>query len=51
MTRRRLFGFLAVIQSVLCLTHLLLYETWTFSPAGSATSGALWINWRLASCR
>ena len=43
MTRRRLFGFIAVIQSVLCLTHLLLYETWTFSPAGSATSGALWI--------
>jgi len=33
MTRRRLFGFIAVIQSVLCLTHLLLYETWTFSPA------------------
>src|SRR5258708_31649626 len=43
MTRRRLFGFIAVIQSVLCLTHLLLYETWTFSPAVSATSGALWI--------
>jgi hypothetical protein len=32
-----------VIQSVLCLTHLLLYETWTFSPAGSDTRGALWI--------
>ena len=43
MTRRRLFGFIAVIQSVFCLTHLLLYETWTFSPAVSATSGALWI--------
>ncbi len=43
MTRRRLFGFIAVIQSVLCLTHLLLYETWTFSPAVSSTSGALWI--------
>ena len=43
MTRRRLFGFIAVIQSVSCLTHLLLYETWTFSPAVSATSGALWI--------
>ncbi len=43
MTRRRLFGFIVVIQSVLCLTHLLLYETWTFSPAVSATSGALWI--------
>jgi predicted MPP superfamily phosphohydrolase len=40
---RRLIGFIAVIQFVLCLTHLLLYETWTFSPAGSATPGALWI--------
>src|SRR5260370_844846 len=43
MTRRRLFGFIVVIQSVLCLTHLLLYETWSVSPAVSATSGALWI--------
>ena len=43
MTRRRLFGFIAVIQSVLFLTHFLLYGTWTFSPAVSATSGALWI--------
>src|SRR6266436_7083657 len=43
MTRRRLFGFIAVIQSVLFLTHFLLYETWTFSPAVSATFGALWI--------
>src|SRR5258706_15881263 len=43
MTRRRLFGFIAVIQSVLCLTHLLLYETWTFSPSVGAASGALWI--------
>jgi len=25
------------------LTHLLLYETWTFSPSGSATAGAFWI--------
>ena len=28
---------------MLCLTHLLLYETWTFSPAGNDTPGALWI--------
>src|SRR2546422_989617 len=43
MARKRLIGFIAVVQSVLCLTHLLLYETWTFSPAGSDTLGALWI--------
>ncbi len=40
---RRLFGFIAVIQSVLFLTHFLLYETWRFSPAESPTQGALWI--------
>ena len=43
MTRRRLIGFIAVIQSVLCLGHLFLYETWAFSPTGSATPGAFWI--------
>src|SRR3984893_3314518 len=43
MTRKRLIGFIAVIQSVLCLTHLFLYETWTFSPVGSDTPGASWI--------
>ncbi len=43
MTRKRLIGFIAVIQSVLCLTHLLLYETWAFSPTGSNTPGAFWI--------
>jgi predicted MPP superfamily phosphohydrolase len=42
-TRKRLIGFIAVIQSVLFLTHFLLYETWAFSPAGSDTHGALWI--------
>ncbi|HXM20634.1 MAG TPA: hypothetical protein VN948_05145 [Terriglobales bacterium] len=43
MERKRLIGLIAVIQSDLCLTHLLLYETWTFSPAGRDTHGALWI--------
>src|SRR3984893_12337038 len=43
MTRKRLIGFIAVIQSVLCLTHLFLYETWTFSPVGNETPGAFWI--------
>jgi len=41
--RKVLIGFIAVFQSVLFLTHYLLYETWTFSPVGSDTSGALWI--------
>jgi predicted MPP superfamily phosphohydrolase len=43
MTRKGLIGFIAIVQSVLCLTHLFLYETWTFSPQGSDTRGAFWI--------
>jgi len=43
MPRGRLIGFIVVIQSVLCLAHLFLYETWTFSPDGSDTPGAFWI--------
>jgi predicted MPP superfamily phosphohydrolase len=43
MPRKRLIKFIAVIQSLLCLIHLFLYETWTFSPAGGATPGAFWI--------
>jgi uncharacterized protein len=43
MARGRLIGFIAVIQSVLCLTHLFLYETWTFSPGGKDTPSAFWI--------
>jgi uncharacterized protein len=38
-----LLGVIVVMQSVLCLTHLLLYETWAYSPAGSDTPGAFWI--------
>src|ERR1700693_2522191 len=41
--RKNLIGFIAVIQSILLLTHYLLYETWTFSPVGSDTPGAFWI--------
>jgi uncharacterized protein len=41
--RKELIGFIAMIQSVLFLTHYLLYKTWTFSPAGSETPGAFWI--------
>jgi len=31
----RLIGFIAVLQSILFLTHWFLYKTWTFSPAGA----------------
>ncbi len=41
--RRELIGFIAITQSVLFLTHYLLYETWIFSPAGSEAPGAFWI--------
>jgi predicted MPP superfamily phosphohydrolase len=40
--RRFIIRFIAVAQSVLWLAHILLYKTWTFSPA-SGTPGALWI--------
>jgi len=43
MTRKRLIGFIAIVQSVLFLTHFLLYETWAFSPEGSAAPRAFWI--------
>jgi predicted MPP superfamily phosphohydrolase len=36
-------GFIAIVQSVLFLTHFLLYETWVFSPAGSERHGTLWV--------
>src|SRR5271167_989527 len=41
--RKDLIGFIAVVQSVLFLTHYLPYETWTFSGAGSETAGTFWI--------
>src|SRR5271155_3373529 len=41
--RRSLIGFIAVIQSVLFLTHYFLYKTWTFSPGESEVPGAFWI--------
>src|ERR1700682_3966536 len=41
--RQELIGFVAITQSVLFLTHYLLYETWIFSPTGSETPGAVWI--------
>jgi uncharacterized protein len=47
MRRKRLITFIAVIQSFLCLLHLFLYETWTYSPAGGEAHGTLWIKWGL----
>jgi uncharacterized protein len=41
--RAGLIGFIAVIQTILFFGHLILYETWTFSPAGSDAAGALWL--------
>src|SRR6266576_634299 len=46
MRPRSLIGFIAVIQTVLFLTHFLLYETWTYPSAGSDSHGALWIKLR-----
>jgi len=43
MRRKRLITFIAVIQSLLCLLHLFLYETWTYSPAGGHARGPLLI--------
>ena len=41
--RRGIIGFVAIIQSVLFLTHLFLYETWTFSSVSGNTSGRMWV--------
>jgi predicted MPP superfamily phosphohydrolase len=43
MTRNRLIAFVVIIQTILWLAHLLLYETWTFSPAGAVVPAAMWI--------
>jgi predicted MPP superfamily phosphohydrolase len=48
MTGRRLIRFIAVVQSLLWLTHWLLYETWAFSFAAHHSSGALGIKLALA---
>ena len=45
----RLVGFIAVIQSVLFLTHFLFYETWVFSSAGTHDGEPLWIKLLLGS--
>src|SRR5258708_18673943 len=45
--RRGMVGFIVVIQSILFLAHLFLYETWAFSYAGHASAGALWAKFLL----
>lgn len=41
--QRGLIVFIAIIQTVLFLAHLVIYETWTFSPAGNVAAGTWWI--------
>jgi len=42
MPRRGFVVLIAMVQFVLCLAHLFLYDTWTFSLSGSDGSGSLW---------
>ncbi|HKV62673.1 MAG TPA: metallophosphoesterase [Candidatus Acidoferrum sp.] len=37
--RAGIIAFVTVIQSILFLTHFLIYKTWTFAPAGNEISG------------
>ena len=41
--RAGLVVFVSVVQAVLFLTHLILYETWTFATSPHGVSGALWL--------
>jgi hypothetical protein len=41
--QKGLIGLIVTLQSVLFLSHFLVYETWTFSPAGRDIPGMLWI--------
>src|SRR5580704_15096874 len=40
--QKGLIGLIVILQAVLFLTHFLVYETWTFSPAGSDIPGTSW---------
>jgi predicted MPP superfamily phosphohydrolase len=37
-----LVGFIGTVQVILFLTHLVVYETWTFSTSGQAVAEPLW---------
>src|SRR5215831_19258072 len=41
--RAGLVGFIAVVQAILFQTHLILYETWTFSTSGNGATETLWL--------
>ncbi len=41
--RKRLFGFILVIQSFLFFVHFLLYKTWTFGRTGFDPHEKLWL--------
>src|SRR5215471_7048924 len=41
--RAGLAVFIAVVQAILFLTHLFLYETWTFSTSAGDVTGGLWL--------
>src|ERR1700733_3291168 len=41
--QKGLIGFILVLQAVLFLSHFIVYETWTFSPAEGDPPGTLWI--------
>src|SRR6266436_1675950 len=41
--RGRFVGFIAVVQTVLFLTHYFLYQTWAFSSAGGDSPGTEWV--------
>ena len=46
--QKGLIGFILVLQAVLFLSHFIVYETWTFSPAGSDIPGTLGIKLALS---
>jgi len=41
--RTGLLCFIAVVQTVLFLTHLFLYQTWVFSPTDHTAAGPSWL--------
>jgi predicted MPP superfamily phosphohydrolase len=40
---KRLISFIVIIQLVISLAHLLLYETWVFSPTGRSAALSPWM--------
>ncbi|HVH89136.1 MAG TPA: metallophosphoesterase [Terriglobales bacterium] len=48
-SRKQFIGFVTIIQSILFLAHLLLYETWTFSPEGLAVPVAFGVKFVLGA--